>query len=110
MNYDFLIIRGDSCYITVTKKNDAGEQINFIETDVLVFSAKKKLNQSEYDIHSTKFTLNEGKAIIELSSTDTDVPDGEYYYDVQYTNELNDVYTLIKGILTVDWDVTTNEL
>jgi hypothetical protein len=103
---DFEIIRGDTCYLEVIKEDDTGTPIPFDVTDTFIFSAKKNIKQDTYDIQSTKFQLNSGKAIIELNTTDTNVEVGEYYYDIVYKTTNDEEYTLCKGILTVDWDVT----
>ena len=44
--------------------------------------------------------------IIELTPEQTNIALGDYYYDIQYVNLAKDVYTLVKGTLTIDWDVS----
>lgn len=101
------IIQGDSFYLTVTKSDSAGGQVEFSNTDKIVFSAKKNLKQLDYDIYSDKMTLTEeGKIILYLSPNDTNIKLGTYYYDIQYTTDNNDVYTLLKGELEITWGVT----
>ena len=101
------INQGDSCYLTITHLGDDNETvIPFEEGDTIVFSAKRKLNQKDYDIQSEPAQLIDGDLIIELTPEDTNIALGEYYYDIQLTNVAQDVYTIIKGILTIDWDVS----
>lgn len=101
------INQGDSVYLTINHLDEDNETIiPFEEGDILILSAKKKLNQKNYDIQSEPALLIEGALVIELTPQDTDVPLGDYYYDIQLTNVAQDVYTIVKGILTVDWDVT----
>ena len=101
------INQGDSCYLTIMHLDDDNETvIPFEEGDTIVFSAKRKLNQKEFDIKSKSAHLIDGDLIIELTPEDTDIPLGEYYYDIQLTNVAEDVYTIMKGILTIDWDVS----
>ena len=106
MEKDLQMIQGDTCYLTVTKLDDEGEQVDFETGEVVVFSAKKNLNQEDYDIHSANATLTDGLMIIKLSSQDTNVRLGEYYYDIQYTDLSGDIYTLVKGMLEITWEVT----
>ena len=100
------IIQGDSFYLTVTKSDSANGQVEFNNTDKIVFSAKKNLKQLDYDIHSDKIYVVDGKIILYLSPNDTNIKLGTYYYDIQYTTDNNDVYTLLKGELEITWGVT----
>ena len=101
------INQGDSCYLTIMHLDDDNETvIPFEEGDTIIFSAKKKLNQNNYDIQSEPAHLVDGSLIIELTPENTNIALGEYYYDIQLTNVAQDVYTIVKGILTIDWDVS----
>ncbi len=100
------ITQGDSFYITVTKSDAEGSQLELNSSDKIVFSAKKNLKQPDYDIHSDKTHIVGGKIILYLSPNDTNIKLGTYYYDIQYTNANNDVYTLVKGELEITWEVT----
>ena len=106
MEKDMQIIQGDTCYLTITKLDDAGDQSDFENGEVVVFSAKKNLKQEDYDIHSENATLIDGQMVIELTPEQTNIALGDYYYDIQYVNLAKDVYTLVKGTLTIDWDVS----
>lgn len=104
---DFEIVKGDSCYISVTKLlNDVAQ--DFVEGEEVIFSAKKNLKQTTYDIQSSETTLTDGVNIIRLSPTDTDVELGKYYYDIQYTDTNNDIWTLKRGVIEIVWEVTTD--
>jgi len=103
---DFTIIRGDSCYISVIKTNEQGQQIDFVDGENVVFSVKKNLKQENYDIQSSSSVIVDGQMIIELTPDDTNIALGDYFYDIQYTDINDDVYTLSKGNVTIDWDVT----
>lgn len=100
------INQGDSCYITVIKEDAEGNKINFEETDVVKMSVKRNLNQKDYDIQSADATLKDGEMIIELTPEQTNIRTGDYYYDIEYVDGNLDKYTLVKGTLTIDWDVT----
>lgn len=103
---DFTIIRGDSCYISVIKTDEQGQQIDFLDGEIVVFSVKKNLKQDAYDIQSSSGTIVEGQMILELTPDDTNIALGQYFYDIQYTDLNEDIYTLSKGNVTIDWDVT----
>lgn len=104
---NFTINQGDSYYLTVTHVDEDGEtEIPFEQGDKVILSARKKINQKKYDIQSKPATLVEGELIIELTPEDTNVTLGDYYYDIELTTATKDVYTILKGILTIEWDVT----
>lgn len=103
---NFTIIRGDSHIFTLTKLDDTGTQVDYESTDSFIFSAKKNLKQETYDISNNNYSLSDGKCIIELLPTDTDIELGDYYYDVQYTTLEDTVYTIARGTLSIVWDVT----
>lgn len=101
------IIQGDSKYFTVVKQDDEGVQVDFIPGDKVTFSVKKNLKSTEYLITKESTTINDGKIIIYLEPSDTNVPLGDnYYYDFQYEDFLGDIYTLAKGTAEVVWEVT----
>lgn len=106
---DFTIIRGDTCHITVVKIDENGEKINFIPGDKCTLSVKRNLKQASYDIQIESTNIQQGEIIITLPSQSTNIALSEYYYDIQYTDENNEIYTLSRGILTIDWDVTRND-
>jgi hypothetical protein len=47
-----------------------------------------------------------GKLSFSLTNSDTDIPVGVYYYDIQITDGATDVKTLFKGTFTVTYQVT----
>lgn len=100
------INQGDSLYLTLSKYNDEGDEVGFNSTDILKLTAKRNLNQKTYDIESNNARIVDGKAIIELAPSQTNIRLGDYYYDIEYQNENLDRYTLIKGTLAIEWDVT----
>jgi hypothetical protein len=108
METDLIITRGDSCALTLKKMSD-GEQVDFENGESFIFSAKSKLKQPTYDIQSETFNVIDGEAIIYLTPEDTRIREGEYFYDIQYTDLNEGVYTIVKGNLTIDWDVTRDE-
>lgn len=102
---DINIIRGDTCYFTIIKQDEEGNKVNFDENDKIVFSVKKKLTQTNYELQSEDATIVDGEAIISLTAEQTSRLLDDYYYDIEYTDINSDIYTLAKGTLTVEWDV-----
>ena len=69
------------------------------------------------DIHGIKNNLDKIRKKYHELSCDKLVVLGDLYYigprnkihndyDIQYVNLTKDVYTLVKGTLTIDWDVS----
>lgn len=106
---DFTIIRGDSCYISVIKQDESNNQIDFDDGDSVVFSVKKNLKQDNYDIQSSSNVIIDGEIIIELLPSQTDIILGDYFYDIEYKTKDDDIYTLSRGTVTIEWDVTRDE-
>lgn len=106
---DFTIIRGDSCYISIVKLDENNNQIDFDEGDTIILSVKKKLKQETYDIQSESNNIVDGQMLIELTPDQTNIALGEYFYDIQYDTINHDIYTLSRGNIIIDWDVTRNE-
>lgn len=48
----------------------------------------------------------EGKTIITLTSTNTNIPLGSYYYDIQVSGGPFSKKTILKGRLIITWQVT----
>lgn len=107
---DFTIIRGDTCYITYVKLDEDGVKVNLLTGDSCTFSAKKNLKQTTFDIQVTSTTIDDGEIIIKLDQDDTNIALGDYYYDIELNEDsTGDTFTVSRGTLTIDWDVTTNE-
>lgn len=103
---DMSINQGDSLYLSIIKYDDEGNEVAFDKNDKIKFTAKRKLNQKTYDIESDNARIVDGVAIIEIPPNKTNIRLGEYYYDIQFTTPNADVFTICKGMLTVEWDVT----
>lgn len=48
-----------------------------------------------------------GVATITMSANHTNIPPGEYVYDIQISKDVNNVYTVVKETFTVNPDITT---
>lgn len=85
-------ITGYTFYFTVKrfKDNVLDDLTALIKKDITIFT--EPLN---------------GKFLLELSPTDTDIPQGEYFYDLQYKNASGDIKTIVENpLFIVDGDVT----
>ncbi len=75
-----------------------------------------KLNMLDTDANtkiSKDITIHEdaihGKTIIELSTSDTDLDTGSYYYDIKYKDDEANVGIMISGRITIAEPVTQRE-
>lgn len=101
------IIRGDSKYFTIVKQDEDGVQVDFEVGDSVTFSMKKNIKAIDATITKTSTTITDGKIVIYLEPTDTEVPlYDNYYYDFQYEDANGDIYTLARGTAQVVWEVT----
>ena len=98
--------RGDSRAYTVTLKDEAGVQIPFTAGDSVFFTAKLDLSVEVPDVLIEVTTFTDDSAVIHFVPSDTDSLDpGVYAYDIQW-NTGTDKYTIIKGFLNIEEDVT----
>ena len=72
------ITRGDTAIIDFTLDNH-----EFVTGDVVYFSVKRSPKDTSYIINKEITNFDGNKATIELSSTDTRIPKGKYWYDIQ---------------------------
>ena len=105
------ITKQDSENIEVTITDENGDPFDLTGKTV-TFTVKRYTCDSNTDaiiqkIITTHISPTEGKTIIELSSSDTNVSQGIYVYDVEVTWG-SSVKTVIKDIFTVTEDVTDN--
>lgn len=98
--------RGDSRSLTLALVN-GGTPVTLTQgTDVVIFTAKLSKTQTTADITKTISTFTDGKAVIYLEPDDTDDLDvATYQYDIQW-NHNSDKYTVLKGKLKIEEDVT----
>lgn len=103
---NFVMQRGDSKTYTLHLTDSAGDQIAITNGDVVYFTAKQNLSSSEADIEIEVTTFSAGDAQIDLVPSDTDsLTPGTYLYDIQW-NTGSDKYTVLKGKLKIEEDVT----
>lgn len=94
-NYDkdtntMTIVAKDTADFVVAIKNyvlDAGDKVYFTIND--------KLETLEFKLQKEITNFNEGRCIVRLSSADTDLPLGTYYYDIEVNTADGRVDTVI---------------
>lgn len=104
------IIRGDDVNLGVTLKDGEGEVID-ITGYTVYFTAKKKLSDPDSDaIIAKEVTDHEdpenGVTNIALSSTETDIEDDIYYWDIQLKDTDDLISSSAYGQMRVRKDVT----
>jgi predicted nucleic acid-binding protein len=99
------VTKGDTKSITVILKS-SGVKVPFEVGDIITFTVKKRIGQLTNDIQKIVSTFTNGEAIINLTTTDTNIAIGTYQYDIQYDKENGERYTIIKGRFVVGVGVT----
>ena len=98
------MVRGDTLSFGV--EYDGTEQ----DLDAAYFTVRDSVNSSQITLQKTLgygITKSDtGKYVVRVAPNDTNIiPAGAYYYDLQA--ELNgDVFTLLKGALIIEQDIT----
>jgi hypothetical protein len=104
------IKRGDTWSRTLYFEDGDGAPIDITGWTVF-FTAKAKVDDLDAAAVISKtitvFTNpTAGEAGISLSSTDTNQVIGSYLYDIQVKTNLNEIITVLEGILTITKDIT----
>jgi len=108
------LTRGDSQTYTLTFKQSDGT-LYCLKNWVVFFTLK-----TQYDLPDTQASLQKivttfadttagtsGVAVISLDPTDTvDLTPGEYDFDIAVRTAANETYTVMKGKLDLEYDVT----
>ena len=110
---DITVIRGDDSTIGVTFHDSAGADID-ITTSTVFFTVKdpNDLTKTNDDcaLISEKVTVHtdptHGKTAIPLTSTDTDLPEATYAWDLQIKTLGGAISSVLRGDFIVVTDVT----
>ena len=107
MNKNIKMVRGDTFSFGIEYAfDDHSSQ----DLETCYFSCKKNTNDEEYIFQKSLSDgiskVSNGKYRVRVAPEDTeDVEVGNYYYDLEFG--LNgDIFTIIKGILTIENDIT----
>src|SRR5574344_1025687 len=107
---DITIKRGDTYNYNINIKNNSGVAIDTTNWDIW-FTVRKyvvsnTITSDLVDIISKKLTgSNTGVTLLSLSSTDTDIPVGNHYYDIQVKNTTG-IHSSSTGRFIVEADIT----
>lgn len=104
------IIRGDDINITLAFTDTDGDPVD-LTGSTLFFTVKEKLSDVDDDAVIEKDVTSHtnptgGVTVLALTSTDTDINAGSYYWDIQIKNEAGKIASSQKGLLKVLQDVT----
>ena len=65
------------------------------EGDTIIFTINTGKELAVPKVQKTITTFQNGKAVVQLSATDTNVPPGDYWYDVQFNGADGRVDTIL---------------
>ena len=108
---DLTVTRGDSEVFNVTFKDAAGAACDITGWTVTLTVKREKTDADAAAVVQKVVTAHAapetGVAVIPLLPADTTAlePRG-YWYDIQAKTDAGDVYTVLKGKLTLEYDVT----
>lgn len=102
-NFDIVMIRGDTLEFDF-------EVEGISELTSAFFSCKSNLGSNDYIFQKSLgmgiTPQEDGIFNVKIEPEDTkNVSTGNYHYDLEI-NVNGNVYTILKGMLTIDWDVT----
>lgn len=105
------IIRGDTRAIDVTVKDSSGSPINITGGSVFFTVNASESPADDTDAEISKDVTSHtdaanGESRINLTSTDTDIDPGEYFYDIQFVDSADNVSSNEKGSFVVKSDIT----
>lgn len=106
---NLIITRGDDETIIIAVALNG--KIENIIGSTFFFTAKTTLDDPDSNAimqttNSNHTDPENGLSFVALSHTDTAVTPGQYHYDIQWVDVNGNVKTILRGILTVDDDVT----
>lgn len=106
------IIRGDDEAIEITVRDEAGDTV-LVVGDVFFLTAKMRVDDDVTDaaaIFKDDYTIGVGDDldpfVIDLSNTETELPLGSYFADIQWKDTAGKIKTIWRGQLNVTYDVT----
>lgn len=101
--YDITLTRGDTMFLEFPLFEDDDTPYTPVEGDQLRFAAKKKY-KDELPLILIDIPMN--TCILEIKPSHTKPLNfGDYVYDVEFTDSLGHVQTIVEGTFTVDKEV-----
>lgn len=109
---DLQLIRKTSKTYELTFKKDS--IVQDITGWTIYFTVKEAMQDSDNDAKIKKDVISHadptnGKTLIELCSTDTDVPAKSYYYDIKYKDSDDNIGIILRGRLKIVEIVTQRQ-
>jgi hypothetical protein len=102
------IIRGDDESITITVQDE--DENSLLKSGAVLYLTIKEDFESDDDdaIFTKEYAISSDVAsyTIDLSNTETILPVGNYYADIQWKSELGKIKTIYRGFINVAYDVT----
>ena len=101
--------RGDDFTMDLTIRDNEGFRVDLTNCTVFFTIKENKTDSDDEAILATDDGgggNNEGETKIEISSTESDIDPGTYYYDFQLVDSNNKVATLLSGTVEVLHDIT----
>ena len=108
------VVKGNTKSYSVTLYTDATKaSVVPISAYSFFFTVKEALTDTDANAkiikEPTDFTITDDVASFSISSTDTDLTVGNYYYDIKYIDGSGNINTFVKGILPIANAVGTRE-
>ena len=101
--WNITLTRADTLFIEFPLFDDDDEPYTPVEGDSLRFAMKKKYKDEEPLI---LIDIPTNTCLLEIRPEHTKpLPFGDYYYDVEFTDSMDHVSTILKGTFTVDKEV-----
>ena len=110
--YNFAITQDDEKAYNLAFTTGIGDSLLPIDITgaTVTMTVKKSLKETELAFPAKVVTQHtdavNGKTTIILSETDTSIPLGTYYYDIQINGGSIRKKTVLKGELTITWQAT----
>ena len=98
------VIAGDTGILNLSIDN-----YTFVDGDIVYFTVKKDINDTNYKFQKVVKEFEDNVAIIKLSSKDTNLEAGEYLYDIQLSLKDGRVDTVVSPTLFEVVNGVTND-
>lgn len=85
---DISVSRGDTGTITITLTGDVPA-----DGTTALFTVRKSVDMTDSAVLEKELTVSSGQVVIDLSSSDTDIPWFAYCWDLRLIYENGDVFT-----------------
>jgi hypothetical protein len=111
-NINLTLTRGDSHTFGLTLTNKSDGSVRDITGWTFYLTIKSNITDLDsaavlQKVVTSHIDPTNGKTTIGIVPTDTfNIEPGDYFYDIQALTNLNNVYTIAKGTMSIEWDAT----